>query len=287
MPLGVHTSIAGGISNSIDRIEDLGCDAMQIFSRNPRSWTLRPIPRNEIDLFRAKRRKAAIWPVAVHTTYLINLCSSDPAIFDRSVSLFKAEIGTAEDLGADDLVTHLGSPLGMGADFALERIGRALKEVCESNLGKKAMILLENTSGSGFGFGSSLKDVGRIMDNAALLGLEIGFCFDTCHAFAAGYRMSSESEVAALLETVDREAGLKRLKLIHLNDSKGGLNSKLDRHEHIGEGKIGLDGFKALIANPVIRRTPLILETPKKSEKDDPRNLRTVRKIMEAWGKPA
>ncbi len=287
MPLGVHTSIAGGISNSIDRIEDLGCDAMQIFSRNPRSWTLRPIPRNEIDLFRAKRRKAAIWPVAVHTTYLINLCSSDPAIFDRSVSLFKAEIGTAEDLGADYLVTHLGSPLGMGADFALERIGRALKEVCESNLGKKAMILLENTSGSGFGFGSSLKDVGRIMDNAALLGLEIGFCFDTCHAFAAGYRMSSESEVAALLETVDREAGLKRLKLIHLNDSKGGLNSKLDRHEHIGEGKIGLDGFKALIANPVIRRTPLILETPKKSEKDDPRNLRTVRKIMEAWGKPA
>lgn len=282
MPLGVHTSIAGGISNSIDRIEDLGCDAMQIFARNPRSWSSRPIPKNEVDLFKAKRRKAGIWPVAIHTTYLINLCAPDTANFDRSVALFKAELSTAEELGADYLVTHLGSPFDMGADFALKRIGSALKEARESGLGRKTMILLENTAGSGYGFGSDLKDVGRIMDNAALSGLDTGFCLDTCHAFAAGYPMSSPSEVAELMKTVDREAGLKRLKLIHLNDSKGGLNSKLDRHQHIGEGKIGLPGFKALLGSPGVRQVPMILETPKKSEKDDSRNLRIVRRILGA-----
>ncbi len=282
MPLGVHTSIAGGISNSIDRIEELGCDAMQIFARNPRSWSSRPIPRNEVDLFRAKRLKAGIWPVAIHTTYLINLCAPDPDIFDKSVGLFKAELRTAEELGADYLVTHLGSPFDMGADFALKRIGSALKEARESGLGKKTMILLENTAGSGYGFGSDLKDVGRIMDDAALFGLDTGLCLDTCHAFAAGYPMSCASEAALLIKTVDGEAGLKRLKLIHLNDSKGGLNSRLDRHEHIGEGKIGLIGFKAFLGNPMIRQIPLILETPKKSEKDDPRNLRAVRRILGA-----
>ncbi len=282
MPLGVHTSIAGGISNSIDRIEDLGCDAMQIFARNPRSWSSRPIPKSEVDLFRAKRLKAGIWPVAIHTTYLINLCAPDTAVFDRSVALFKAELRTAEDLGADYLVTHLGSPFDMGTDFALKRIGSALKEALDSGLGKKTMILLENTAGSGYGFGSDLKDVGRIMDNAALDGLDIGFCLDTCHAFAAGYPMTGPGEVALLLETVDREAGLKRLKLIHLNDSKGGLNSRLDRHQHIGEGEIGLAGFKALLASPGVRQVPMILETPKKSEKDDPRNIRIVRRILGA-----
>ncbi len=282
MPLGVHTSIAGGISNSIDRIEELGCDAMQIFARNPRSWSSRPIPKSEVDLFRAKRRKAGIWPVAIHTTYLINLCAPDTGIFDRSVGLFKAEICTAEELGADYLVTHLGSPFDMGTDFAIKRIGSALEEVHASGLGKRTTILLENTAGSGYGFGSDLRDVARIMDSAARSGLDTGLCFDTCHAFAAGYPMSGEGDALELVKTLDREAGLKRLRLIHLNDSKGGLNSKIDRHEHIGLGKIGLAGFRAFLGNPAIRKIPMILETPKKSEKDDPRNLRTVRRILGA-----
>ncbi len=280
MPLGVHTSIAGGISASIDRALELGCDALQIFGRNPRSWGFRPLSRDEIALFRSKRLKADIWPVVIHTTYLINLCTPDTANFDKSLYLFKNEIHTAEELGADYLVTHLGSPQEMGLDFAITRINEALKDVYKSGLGKKTMILLENTAGGGYGFGSAFSEIGDIIDNAEEAGLKAGLCFDTCHAFVAGYPMRTPEEASELVRTIDKEAGLKRLKLIHLNDSKAGLNSRLDRHEHIGEGKIGLIGFKAFLNNPKIKPIPLILETPKKSGKDDSKNLKTVRRML-------
>lgn len=279
MPLGVHTSIAGGLWKSVERAVSLGCDAMQIFGRNPRAWAWSPVPDPEAELFRSKRKEALLWPVAIHTTYLINLCAPDDVNFDKSVFLFKKELGSAERLGADYLVTHLGSPGEMGPDYALRRILAALKDTAAVGLGKKTRVLLENTAGSGYGFGSSLVDVGRIIEGARAFGLKIGLCFDTCHGFAAGYDIRTPGDVESLIKTINKEIGLENLKLIHLNDSKGLLNSHLDRHEHIGKGKIGLEGFSRLLNHPKLAKIPLILETPKKTESDDPMNLSLVKKI--------
>ncbi|MBI5641935.1 MAG: deoxyribonuclease IV [Deltaproteobacteria bacterium] len=279
MPIGVHTSIAGGLYKSVERAEALGCDAMQIFSRNPRAWEFKPVTQAEAALFKARREEAGLWPVAVHTTYLINLCAPDEAIFDKSLFLFKKELSTAEQIGADYIVTHLGSPQDMGTEFALLRILSAFKDVEAAGLGKKTQVLLENTSGAGYGFGSDLADIGRIISGARKFGLDTGLCFDTCHGFAAGYGMAEPGDIETLVSTIDKEIGLKRLRLIHLNDSKGAFNSGLDRHEHIGKGRIGLEAFRALLNHPKIKPVPLILETPKKTEADDPWNLNTVKDI--------
>ncbi|MEK7772700.1 MAG: deoxyribonuclease IV [Deltaproteobacteria bacterium] len=280
MPIGVHTSIAGGVSTSIGRAAALGCEAVQIFGRNPRRWGFSPIAASEADLFRSEREKAGLWPVVVHTAYLINLCAPAQELFERSVGLFKLELVSAESLGADYLVTHLGSPGERGNEFARLRILEALREAAQGGAGQKTRILLENTAGSGHTYGSSLHDVGMAARQAAEFGLRIGFCLDTCHAFAAGYAMGTREEVDRLVSTVDREAGLERLKLIHLNDSKGSFGSRLDRHEHIGKGNIGIKGFTAILSHPELSRIPMILETPKKSVDDDRRNLRTVRAIL-------
>ncbi|MBI1912443.1 MAG: deoxyribonuclease IV [Deltaproteobacteria bacterium] len=279
MPIGVHTSIAGGLYKSVERAAELGCEAMQIFGRNPRSWIYKPISAIEADLFRKKRQEAGLWPVVIHATYLINLCSPDEDILEKSVSLFKKEVGIAEAIGADYVVTHLGSPQEMGSEFALMRILEALKNTASGGFGKKAQILLENTSGAGYGFGSNLSDIGDILDGAEEFGLYAGLCLDTCHAFTAGYRLETKESVSELVKTIDREIGLKRLKVIHLNDSKGVFESNIDRHEHIGEGKIGIEGFKAIVNHPKLASVPMILETPKKTEDDDPRNLRIVREL--------
>ncbi len=281
MPVGVHTSIAGGLALSVDRAVELGCDSMQIFGRNPRSWGFSPVAPSEVSLFRKRREEAGIWPVVIHTAYLINLSSPDETNYRKSVDLFKNELTTAEELGADYLVTHLGSPHELGAGFAVRRIEEALAGVIAEGLGKKTMILFENTAGGGNSFGSDLAGLGALVERAAEMGLSCGVCFDTCHAFAAGYPLRTAGEIKALVKTVDGDVGLPRVKVIHLNDSKGGLGSNLDRHEHIGEGRIGLEAFRLFLSHPEIRDVPMILETPKKTPDDDPRNLRVVRGILE------
>lgn len=278
MPLGVHTSIAGGLSKAIDRAFDLGCDCVQFFARNPRSWIYKPLAPAEAALFRKRKKETGIYPAVVHTNYLVNLCTPDDVNFDKSLFLFKKELSTAEEIGADYLVTHLGSPMDMGKEFAITRILSAFRDFA-GTIGKKTTVLLENTSGSGTAFGSDLKDIRRIIEGAKAFGVEVGLCFDTCHAFAAGYELKPGG-AKALLSVIDAEIGLERLKLIHLNDSKGQLSSGLDRHEHIGKGKIGLDAFREFLTRPEIARLPMILETPKKTPGDDTRNLKTVRKIL-------
>jgi deoxyribonuclease-4 len=280
MPLGVHTSIAGGLYKSVERAKALGCGCLQIFGRNPRSWIYTPLPAHEAGLFKAARSEAGLWPVAVHTNYLINLCSPDDGIYYKSIDIFQKELGIAEAIGADYLVTHLGSPQDMGSDFAIRRVGQALKEAAQGGLGAKTMILLENTSGAGYGFGSDLLHIGEIIKGAARDGRKVGLCLDTCHAFTAGYSFSTPAEAAGFLKKIDGAVGLENLKVIHLNDSKGAFHSNLDRHEHIGKGKIGLDAFRLLLNHPDIRDIPMILETPKKTIYDDPMNLATVRGLL-------
>lgn len=252
---------------------------MQIFARNPRSWADMPLAPQTVSLFRRAREEAGLWPVAVHTTYLINLCAPDGDIYAKSLKLFQSELRSAEALGADYLVTHLGSPKEMGVPFALERVKASLKAVAEAGLGRITEILLENTSGAGTGFGSDLADIGWLLDEASRFGLDAGLCADTCHGFAAGYAMSGRKGGNGFVASIDATVGLERLKLIHLNDSKGKLGSKLDRHEHIGRGEIGVGGISSFLMDDRIAGVPLILETPKKTPEDDPENLRVVRSI--------
>ena len=281
--MGVHTSVAGGLWKSVDAALHLGCDAMQIFARNPRSWADTPLSPETVSLFRERRDAAGLWPVAVHTTYLINLCAPDDDIYAKSLRLFQSELRSAEALGADYLVTHLGSPKEMGNPFAIERVKASLKAVAESGLGRITEILLENTSGAGSGFGADLDDIAELLDAASLFGLKAGLCADTCHGFAAGYRISDSRGSDGFVSSIESSVGLKRLKLIHLNDSKGKLGSKLDRHEHIGRGEIGAGGIRSFLMDERIAGLPLILETPKKTPEDDPENLRVVR-LMAGMG---
>lgn len=253
---------------------------MQIFARNPRSWADAPLSSQTVSLFRKAREEAGLWPVAVHTTYLINLCAPDPDIYEKSLALFQSELRSAEALGADYLVTHLGSPKEMGIPFAIERVKASLKAVADAGLGRTTKILLENTSGAGTGFGADLADIAELLDAASSYGLDAGLCADTCHGFAAGYAVSDLKGPDGFVASIDASVGLERLKLIHLNDSKGKLGSKLDRHEHIGRGEIGIDSISSFLLDERIAGIPLILETPKKTLEDDPENLRIVRSII-------
>jgi deoxyribonuclease-4 len=286
MPIGFHFSIAGGFSRAVDRAEELGCNALQIFGRNPRSWALKPVKAEEVARFKARRAEAGILTVAVHTTYLINLSSPKDEIFSKSIKLFCDELAIAESLGADYLVTHLGSSTGAGKEVAFGRIEEAVNAVAEAGLGKSTgpgkgtMILFENSAGSGATIGCALEEIGRAIQLATNAGLDAGLCFDTCHGFAAGYPLHETAGMDALVKVMKKEVGMKRLKLIHLNDSKTAFNSRVDRHANLGEGHIGTDGLKEFFSRASIRKLPVILETPQKLPGDEEKNLKAARHLL-------
>lgn len=280
-PVGVHASIEGGITKAIERALSLGCGTVQIFGRNPRRWKGRPITRGEAERFRKKRTEAGLWPLVIHASYLINLSSPDEALFKKSLKLFIKEVGVADLLGADYIVTHLGSTRGKPAGFGIKRVTGALKEVARLRPG--VGILLENTAGGGHQTGSNLEEIGSIIEKVAggkVKGLKTGLCFDTCHGFQAGYPMKTPGEAATLVKTLHKAVGLEKLKLIHLNDSRAPFASRVDRHQHIGRGMIGTVGLAAFLNDPRIRGIPVILETPKKTESDDKKNIKKVKDMI-------
>ncbi|MEE9542670.1 MAG: deoxyribonuclease IV [Thermodesulfobacteriota bacterium] len=293
-PLGVHLSIAGGVTCAIERATELGINAFQCFGGNPRGWAQKPLDKDEAEAFREARKNTSLWPIVIHTSYLINLSSPDEELLKKSVVLFATEIERAMALGIDYLVTHLGSPRGSGIDFAIKRategVEKAVKIALKNSKVKKTglEILFENTAGSGTTTGSDIVDIGKIIDlldaknKAGGVGIKTGLCFDTCHGFAAGYPFKTPEEADKLVAIIKKAVGLKRLKVIHLNDSKGEFNSRRDRHEHIGKGKIKT--FGAFLNHKDIQGVPLILETPKETETDDKRNLMRVRRILSAKG---
>ncbi|MEE9613330.1 MAG: deoxyribonuclease IV [Thermodesulfobacteriota bacterium] len=277
MPLGVHCSIAGGIPKAVDRAAALGCDCVQIFLRSPRVWSSRPVTKKEVELFRAKRKAAGLRSVAVHGSYLINLSSPKRGLFKKSVGLFIKEIELAGKLGADYVVTHPGSAPGREKGFGVKRVIEALGEVAAA-LKPEVTVLVENTAGAGSQTGRELSAIGGIIAGAK--GVRAGLCFDTCHGFAAGYPMRNRREVDSLMKAIDNDVGIENLKLIHLNDSKAELGSGVDRHQHIGDGMIGLEGFRAFLGHRAVSGVPVILETPKITASDDPCNLKVVRDMM-------
>jgi deoxyribonuclease-4 len=251
---------------------------MQIFSRNPRGWTVKPLDKDDITKFKELREKWDIAPVFVHTNYLINLASSKPELYERSIEQFVIDLERTEHLGAEYLVTHLGSASSQDAEWMIERVSAALNMAMKLHP-PKAMILLENTAGEKGDVGYTLEQVQEVishLDDSS----RIGICYDTCHGFAAGYDIRSQKGVDALARKIDATVGLKRLKGMHLNDCLRDFNSRVDRHWHIGEGKIGLDGFAILLNHPAFKDVPKIMETPKETEEDDPRNMKTVRSLV-------
>jgi deoxyribonuclease-4 len=276
--LGVHTSIAGGLHLSLERARELGCDTVQIFSHNPRGWALPARGEDEIVLFKSLAGKYSIAPVFIHTSYLINLASANRELLAKSMNMLIEELNIADSIGAEFVVLHPGSASGDDPKTARKRTAALLREV--SKRGRwRAGLLLENTAGERGDIASKIEEISEILEDvpAGLIG---GICFDTCHAFASGYCFTSEDGVESLAGDIRRCIGREAVKLLHLNDSKGGISSGTDRHEHIGKGKIGLRGFRNILKHPFYSDIPLILETPKKSKGDDIMNLRAVKRLI-------
>jgi len=276
MKLGLHLSIAGTIDRVVDRAVERGCDTLQMFSRNPRGWHSEKLVFKEVEGFRRKLKQSGIWPVIIHTPYLLNLASPKEDVYRKSVKALGDELRRAAELGVPYVVTHLGSHLGHGKKEGFKRIIASVNNSF-SEVDNEVVLLLENTAGTRNSTGSSFEDIeyiaSRIKDKE-----RIGVCLDTAHAFAAGYDLVSRGAVEHTLRRFDETIGLKELKLVHLNDSKVGLGSRLDRHEHIGMGKIGERGFRNILKSP-LGRLPLILETPVDERRSDVENLRVVREL--------
>jgi deoxyribonuclease-4 len=291
--IGFHVSIAGGISKSISIALDLGCNAFQIFSRNPRGWSAKPLKNKDAQDFKEglrRDKKIKNNSIFLHMPYLPNLSSPNDRIFKKSVNVLIEEVDRCRLLSIPYLVLHLGSHQGKGSKNGIEQLVNACNSVL---LGRKydakksndqVMLLLENSAGQKNSIGSKFEEIGLILDKISSNNSKkyVGVCLDTCHAFAAGYDLRKENPVNHTLDEFDKVIGIRQqLKLVHLNDSKDKLNSGRDRHEHIGLGKIGLEGFRALLKRKsIINSVPLIMETPVDKARDNSDNLKTLLKIM-------
>ncbi|UCC33003.1 MAG: deoxyribonuclease IV [Candidatus Bathyarchaeota archaeon] len=278
MRLGLHLSIVGSIDKVVDRAVERECNTLQMFSRNPRGWRSKNLDSGEVESFRFKVRESGVCPVFVHTPYLFNLASPKHEVYQKSSEGLKEELRRAGELGVPFVVTHLGSHLKHGKMKGFERIIDAINESF-SAVENNVALLLENTAGTRNSMGSSFEDIKYITSRVRDKG-RVGVCLDTCHTFAAGYDLVSKGAIEHLLKRFDELMGLEELKLVHLNDSKGGLGSKIDRHEHIGMGKIGARGFRNILHSR-LGQLPLILETPLDERRSDVENLRRVRELSE------
>jgi deoxyribonuclease IV len=290
---GVHTSIAGGLQNSVKEAIEKGCDGFQIFARNPRGWSERPLTSEEIKTFKDAREQAGLWPMAIHSVYLINLAAQDELMLQRSRDSFRQEIIRGLEIGADYLVVHPGNPKTASADAGVHTAIESIRQAAQGlNLKGAAphhsraaqknglTILIENTAGQGSSIGCNFEQVADIV--AALEDeLPMGVCFDTAHTFASGYDISTAAGFKKTVREIDRSFGFDKLKLIHCNDSKVALGSRVDRHQHIGLGHIGEEAFRRLTHHSKFRRVPFILETPQDETRRDVDNLAVIRELSQ------
>lgn len=283
--LGIHVSISGGIHNSVSNAVNLGCTTFQIFSRSPRQWSAKDIGDSEVSTFKEKLKQSGIdsSSVIVHMPYLPNLSAPESEMYQKSIETLADEIFRCNLLGIPYLVIHLGSHLGKGEDHGKSQlINACIKSL--NNYEKrrfqknKVKILLENSAGQKNSIGSKIEQISEILEK--LEPQNYGICLDTCHLYASGYDLSNESKSLELIDNIDSVLGLRNLKLFHINDSKGDLGSNLDRHYHIGLGKIGPTGFKTLINNKRLIHIPFIMETPIDSERGDAENMKYLKSLI-------
>src|SRR5581483_8280295 len=287
--LGAHMSVAGGLPLAVDRAVAHGCQAMQIFARNANRWEGRRLAADEIRAFRSKARAAGLHPVVSHAGYLINLASDAPALRRRSLAAMADEIDRAEALGLLGVVLHPGSHTDGRAADGLVRVADALVELLESRPRGRTLVILEHTAGQGTALGRTFEQLAEIIERARG-HRRLGVCLDTCHLLAAGYDIRSPEGWAATMASFTQVIGLRRLKAWHLNDSKRPLGSRVDRHEHIGRGQLGLEPFRRIVNDARFRGLPMLLETPKEEQRGkaalvdrlDARNLQTLRDLLDA-----
>jgi deoxyribonuclease-4 len=281
MPLlGAHVSIAGGLHLAFTRIRKVKGEALQIFLSNQRQWKTPPLTSEMIEDFRLQWRKNQGMVVAAHDSYLINLAAPDLTTVEQSVSAFTDELVRAAALKIPFLITHPGSHRGQGVEAGLQRFVQNLDSAISLSRTFTVSILIETTAGQGTNLGSKFEEIAFILRESQY-GDHLGVCFDTSHTFAAGYDLRTPETYEETFSLFDKIIGLPRLKFFHLNDSKKPLGSRVDRHEHIGKGEIGLEGFRLLLNDPRFQHHPMVLETPKgKDLKEDKMNLRVLRSLI-------
>jgi deoxyribonuclease-4 len=277
--LGAHESVAGGLHLAFERIEKVGGESLQIFTRNQRQWYPAELKAEEIDLFKKAHEKSGGMPVASHASYLVNLASGKDEMLEKSIHNFVLELIRCDRLGVPYVVLHPGSHGGDGIEAGLERFTRGLDKAIERS-GVAVQVLVETTAGQGTGLGSSFEELAYILDNSKFPEL-LGVCVDTCHIFSAGYELRTQDGYKKTIDALDNSVGLDKIRFFHLNDSKKERGGKVDRHEHIGKGAISLDGFRNLLNDKRFAGLPMTLETPKSDSLDEDReNLQLLRSLM-------
>lgn len=278
--LGFHVSISGGIDQAVDRALAIGCTTFQIFTRNPRGWAFKPLDQQEADLFREKRQKAGYRKVVAHMPYLPNLATSAGEYQSKSRASLSEEVSRCSRLGIDYVVAHIGSHMGKGMMVGIRNVVAACNQALDANPGG-ATLLIETMAGQKNSVGSRFEELRLILDGVKD-SERMGVCLDTCHVFAAGFDLSSPPAVERTMGLFSDTVGKGRLKVVHLNDSKGPLGSGLDRHEHIGMGYIGEKGFRAFLRYHGVAKLPILMETPVDTRRKDEENLRLVRRLISA-----
>ena len=289
MRIGIHASIAGSYLNALESARKLGCNALQIFSTSPRMWQGGPARISEVDAaaFRARRAELGLGPLVIHANYLINLAAAQPMLRTRSIQAFHDELVRGIALGADFVVVHPGSRGEASSEQAIANVVESTRQAAKRAPLGSLRILIENTAGMGTAVGSRLEELGEIL--SGLRDLPVAACLDTAHLFAAGYDIKSESGLSSSIELIDSTIGLDRVPIFHANDSKIPLGGRVDRHENIGEGKLGAEAFRRILTHPRLGATPpeglpgraFIAETPIDKPGDDRRN---VAKLWELAG---
>jgi deoxyribonuclease-4 len=276
--IGFHAPIKNGLHGALLVSQELGCQTVQIFSRNPRGWKAKELSDEEIKLFRRVRRQTKISPVVIHANYLINLAASDPIMLQKSRESFREELERGIRLGAKYLVVHPGSARGSCEADGIRTCGDSLKVACANlDLGK-LKILLENTAGQGECIGHRFEHLHELMERCSELSL--GVCFDTAHAFTAGYDIREPDGLEALIEKIQKTVKTKNVRAVHFNDSRAEYNSRVDRHWHIGEGHIGSEALKRVARHPRLAHAAFILETPYVDPRVDVKNINLLRSFV-------
>ncbi|HEX5014297.1 MAG TPA: deoxyribonuclease IV, partial [Candidatus Limnocylindrales bacterium] len=265
--LGAHLPLGGGMVKAVDRAREVGATALQIFGDNPTAWRRRAAPPKELDAFRERLRELDIGPVAIHAAYLVNLAGFVADFHERSVEMLAHDLESASGFGARFINVHMGSHRGAGPAEGARRIAEGVARVVERSAAERdaPVLVLENSAGGGDTMGSTIEeiaDVAEAIDARGVARTSVGFCLDAAHAWGAGYRLSEPDEVDALVARFDELIGLDRLPMVHLNDTRSALGSRMDRHEHIGAGQIGPEGLRRLLTHPALGRATYYLETP-------------------------
>jgi deoxyribonuclease-4 len=276
--IGFHAPITGGLHNALLTSRDLNCQTVQIFSRNPRGWKAKILSDEEVALFKRVRRQTKISPVVIHANYLINLAAADEVMLQKSRESFREELERGIRLGADYLVVHPGSARGACEADGITTCAESIKVAADGLDLSKFRILLENTAGQGECIGHRFEHLGAIMK--ACSNLPIGICFDTAHAFTAGYDIRDEDGVVATIQALDREVGARNVKAIHFNDSRVPYHSRVDRHWHIGQGHIGMDALRRVAQHRKLAKAAFILETPYVTPADNKPNIEALRSFV-------